>query len=508
MDLVFEEIKCSPVEEPVNKWIRQELATADLGDKRLLKRMKLILKRMIESSKESIKSAFKGWAEVMGAYRFFNNEKTSVASVLKPHQDATLERVKEFKRVLVVQDTTELDYTTKKKLEGKGPLSTTDRQGFFAHNQLVITPERLSLGVWNTQIYARDEAEHGKSADRKQKPIEEKESYRWLEGYRDACDLAQLAPGVEVIACGDRENDIYEVFQEWHQRRANGQTAAEWLIRCNQDRRLESEATAQEGEEEIPYQNIREKVEASELLGTFTLRVKKKTQYKKVKGNRKKTVRSARDALMEVRATKITLRPPYRKGRKLSEVSFSVVMAKEKDPPKNEDPIDWVLLTSLEVADYQSALEVVDLYAVRWEIEVFHRVLKTGCTVEELQLKKDERTMVAIALYMIVAWRVLYVMMLGRECPDLPCDVVFEEDEWQAFWVIVHDGHPDALAEKPSLGEFVNKVAEFGGFLGRKGDGHPGPQAIWQGLTKVRHFALAWKVYVKQEGYRAHKNTR
>ncbi len=518
MDLVFKEIKGSPVEEPpVNEWIRQELATADLGDKRLLKRMKLILKRLTESSKESIKSAFKGWAEVVGAYRFFDNEKTSVAGILKPHQDATLERVKEFKRVLVVQDTTELDYTTKKKLEGKGPLSTTDRQGFFAHNQLIITPERLTLGVWNTQIYARDEAEHGKSADRKQKPIEEKESYRWLEGYRDACDLAQLAPGVEVIACGDRENDIYEVFQEWHQRRANGQPAAEWLIRCNQDRRLESEATAQEGEseataqegeEEFPYRTIREKVEASELLGTFTLRVKAKEQSKKVKGNRVKTKRSARFAEMELRTTEVTLRPPYRKGKKLPKVSVFVVMVKEKDPPKGEDPIDWVLLTSLKVKGFQEALDVVDLYAVRWEIEVFHRVLKTGCTVEELQLKKDERTMVAIALYMIVAWRVLYVMMLGRECPDLPCDVVFEDDEWQGFWVIVHDGHPDALAEKPSLGEFVNKVAAFGGFLERKGDGHPGPQAIWQGLTKVGHFALAWKVYVKQEGYRAHKNTR
>ncbi|MBW1894051.1 MAG: transposase [Deltaproteobacteria bacterium] len=170
-------------------WIIKELATADLGDNRLQKRMELILERLTESPMESIKSAFKGWAEVIGAYRFLNNKKTDVEGILKPHQDATLERVKEFKRVLFVQDTTELDYTPKKSMEGTGPLSFLNRQGFLAHNQLVITPERLPLGLWGTQIYARDEAEHGKSEKRKQKPIEEKESFRWLQGYQDACEL-------------------------------------------------------------------------------------------------------------------------------------------------------------------------------------------------------------------------------------------------------------------------------------------------------------------------------
>ena len=247
--------------------------------------------------------------------------------------------------------------------------------------------------------------------------------------------------------------------------------------------------------------------ESSPLFGTFQLRVKKKVQTKKVKGNSVKRTRSARTAQMEVRATRVTLHPPQRKGKKLPRVTFSVVMATENDPPKDEDPIDWVLLTSLEVREFQTALEIFDLYAVRWEIEVFHRVLKTGCRVEELQLKKDERTKVAIALYMVVAWRVLYLMTLGRECPTLPCDVVFEKDEWQAFWVIVHDGHQEALDEKPSLGEFVRKVAEYGGFLGRKCDGYPGPQSIWQGLTQVRHFAIAWRVYVKKQPWASHWDT-
>jgi len=127
----------------MKEWIEQEFSTARLGDKRLDKRMKLIMERLIESPKPNIKSAFKGWTEVMAAYRFFNNSKTSIEKILEPHRDATLLRVKEHQRVLIVQDTSELDYTLKKKLEGTGPLSIVERQGFFAHNYLVVTPERL-----------------------------------------------------------------------------------------------------------------------------------------------------------------------------------------------------------------------------------------------------------------------------------------------------------------------------------------------------------------------------
>ncbi len=138
-------------------------------------------------------------------------------------------------------------------------------------------------------------------------------------------------------------------------------------------------------------------------------------------------------------------------------------------------------------------MEIVRLYAVRWEIECFHRVLKTGCKVEELQLKEDDRILPAIALYMVVAWRVMYVMKLGRECPDLPCNVVFEEDEWKSLYVIAHG--PEALKKTPSLGEFINTVASFGGYLGRKCDGPPGAQAVWLGLRRVIDFALAWNKF-------------
>lgn len=475
----------------MKSWVEQEFATVDMGDSRLNERMKLVATRISRAPQGSIQSAFRGWKEVMAAYRFFDNGHTTVDSIIKPHQDATLERVKEHECVVLIQDTSELDYTAKSKLKGTGPLSTLKRQGFFSHNHLVITPQRLALGIWNTDIYARDESEHGKKDQRKRKPIEEKESYRWLQGYRQACHLAQLSPTTQVISCSDREGDVYEVFNEWHQRRKAGEPVADWLIRGNQDRSTVDEHNGRQ-------RRIWEKVASSPLLGTVDVQVKKQVQYKKdKKGNRQKHIRPKRLARLEIRTTKVTLDPPYRPGTKLSVVSFQVVMAKEKCPPKDDDPICWVLLTSLKVNGLEDALETLRLYSCRWEIEVFHFVLKTGCTVEDLQLKEDDRIKPAIALYMVIAWRVMYAMKLGRECPQLPCDVIFEEDEWKALWVIAYDFQ--ALEKKPSLGEFILKVAEFGGFLGRKSDGPPGPKSIWQGMTRVRDFALAWRTFQEKQ---------
>ena len=140
-------------------------------------------------------------------------------------------------------------------------------------------------------------------------------------------------------------------------------------------------------------------------------------------------MRSARKAILEIRATEVTLEPPHRSDRKLSEVSIHVIIAKEKSPPKGEEPICWILLTTLKADDFEGNLEIVRLYAQRWEIECFHRVLKTGCKVEELQFKDNQCILPAGVLYMIISWRVMYVMKLGRQCPDLPCDTVFEEEE-------------------------------------------------------------------------------
>jgi len=473
----------------LSDWVREEMGTADLKDRRLEKRLLLVMQRMFASPVASLKAACKGWSEAIAAYRFFNNKKVTEEAVLAPHQDATLQRVRSQKRVLVIQDTTEIDYSSKKELKGKGPLSVKERQGFFAHSQYVVTPERLPLGLWGTKIYARDQA--GKKVSRKQQPIELKESYRWMEGYRDACRLAEMAPETQVISECDREGDIYEVFLEWQRRRQRGEAAAEWLIRSCQDRSLEPFEKRQAKHEAIAGK-LRAAVQESALLGTIEFDVKKHTGNKKVKGNRCKTVRQARRVIQEVRAIEVVLKAPQRKGAKLEAVKIGVVLAREINPPAGQDRIEWVLLTSLPVAGFEAAQEVVSLYLARWDIEVFHRVLKTGCRVEKLQLTEADRIKPAIVLYMIVAWRIAYVMKLGRVCPHLPCDVVFEEAEWRAVYHVVKRR---PAVEKPTLGEMIDMIGSLGGHLGRKGDGAPGAQSMWQGLMRARDFALAWLLF-------------
>jgi hypothetical protein len=486
------EVRNPDVDAP-SDWVVEEMSTVHLGDKRLHRRLLVILQRMFDSPVASLKAACRGWAESIATYRFFDNERITEAARLEPHREATLQRVRAQNRVLVIQDTTEIDYSSKKELEGTGPLSVEQRQGFFVHSQYVVTPERLPLGVWGTKIYARD-GEREK-AGRKKQPIEEKESFRWLEGYRDVCRLAELAPDTQTISVSDREGDIYEIFLEWQKRRQQGKSAADWLIRSCQDRCLAPFEKKQANTELKLPGKLRSAVEQSPVLGTIEFHVTKHEGSKKVHGSRVKTFRRARRVVQELHAIEVWLKPPQRKGQTLAPVKIGVVMAREIDPPAGQERIEWVLLTSLPVGNFETAQEILELYLARWEIEVFHRVLKTGCRVERIQLKAADRIKPAIALYMIVAWRVVYVMKLGRECPDLPCDVIFEEAEWRAVYHVVKRRK---AVDKPTLGEMVKLVGSLGGYLGRKADGHPGAQSMWQGIMRARDFALGWLLFTGQ----------
>lgn len=477
----------------MSQTIAEELALIDLGDVRLNRRARQVLTRFLESPSVSPTAASHGWAETLGAYRLMDHPECTLEAILQAHQQPVLQRVRACSRILLIQDTTELDYSSKKQQIGRGPLAAADRQGYFLHTQWVVSEDRLPLGSWDWQIDARD-PEVGIAAERKQKPIEEKESYRWLEGYRAACALAEQAPGVEVISCADREGDVYEVFAEWQQRVQDGLPAAEWLIRCNQNRALmpcdDEVATKAALGKAAP---LIEEVRQTSAVGGVWFEIKTKEQFKKVKGNTRRSVREGRRVRQEIRVRRVSLRPPHRAGHKLPEVSLWVVMATEVDPPPGQDPINWTLLTSKPVEELEQAVSIIQWYQARWEIEVFHRVLKSACKVEDLQFKKDTRIKPLIALYAIVAWRILYLTKLGRECPDLPCDVVFTEEEWKSICMIRRG--PQGLEKKPSLQEVILMIAHFGGYIGRRSDGPPGAEVMWRGMQCLRCFALAWRSF-------------
>lgn len=462
-------------------WIESETKGADFGDQRLNRRYELLLDRLSDKPSLSIPAACRGLAETTAAYRFFDSDKTDAARVLKPHHDATVERIRAHKVVIVAQDTTEIELVRKQERVG-GPLNDDSRWGLYVHPLLAMTPERVPLGVVTAKIWSRDPEEFAKSQEekrraRKAKPIEEKESVRWLEGYQSACALAAETPDTTIVAVSDSEGDIYECLHAG----AGGQ--ADYLVRGCQDRALLEE----------DYPSLLQTLACKAALGKMKIRVSKREASTGDETKKRKQPRAGRIARVTIRAAKVLLRGPARPGMKLPDIYVNAILVKEENPPHGEEPIEWLLLTSLPIETFAETTKVLDYYCCRWEIEIYFRTLKSGCQIEELQFERQDRFEVCLALYLIVAWRVLYVLMLGRECPKMRCDAVLSEAEWKSVYVIVTNA--DAPVRVPTLQEMVILIAELGGYLNRKPDGPPGPQTMWIGLQRMRDFAIAWTAF-------------
>jgi Transposase Tn5 dimerisation domain/Transposase DNA-binding len=476
---------------PLQDWVRIETADADFGDERLNGRYRTVLDRQARKPSLKFNAAARGNPEVKAAYRFVDNEKVDEDKVLDPHRGATIDRIRDQRVVIVGQDTTELDVTRPHEvMTGAGPLNDPERVGLFLHALLAVTPERLPLGTVHTEFYARDFDEFAKDAatkraERRAKPIEEKESLRWLEGYRAACRVAEEAPGTTIVIASDSEGDIFECLAAEPPR---GCTArAQWIIRACQDRAVSGDDPAPEG---CTAALLRGRVAAGPVLARMTVEVRPRAA-KSGDDRKRKQSRTARKAEVAVRAARVCLRGPSRPGGKLADATVNVVLVREESPPEGAEPIEWILLTSLPIGTVEEVLRVIEYYCCRWQIEIFWRVLKSGCKVEESQLEEAGRFRAYVALCLIVSWRVMYVMMLGREYPELPCDVAFDEDEWQSVYAVVKGEAPPA--EPPTMGEMVRMVASLGGFLGRKGDGEPGPKAMWVGMQRMTDLSAAWR---------------
>lgn len=453
--------------------IEGELATIDLGDKRLNQRAKRVLRTFWEDPQASINAASQGWAETQAAYRFFDNDQVQPEELLAPHQAATLERIAGHRVVLLAQDTTELDYSAHRPA-GAGPLTSEERVGFLDHSHVAFTPEGLCLGVVGVKFWARPTEGFGDSKQRQYDPLETKETYRWLEGYRRACEVARQVPDTQIVSVADREGDIYELFVE---AAAHGAGAADYVIRAGKDRSLPEERASGAG-----YAKLRETMDTADLVVIRELELPATPK------------RQARTARLEVRCQRVRLKAPYRQHTQLPEVEVNVVLVRELDPPAGVEPIEWLLVTSLPIDTPEQVLRAVEYYTGRWPIEIFFRVFKSGCQVERIQLETASRLKRCLMLYKIVAWRVLYLTMLGRECPDLPCDTLFPADEWMPVWKITQPKKPIPKTP-PTLAKFLLLVGQLGGHNGRRHDGPPGPQALWTGIRRLTDFALAWRAF-------------
>lgn len=448
------------------QWAVEEFAQVELQDGRLNRRCQELAVTLGQQPNAPINQACEEWADTKAAYRFFDNAKVTPAGILAPHHQCTVERMRKHALVLAVQDTTFFNYTHHPRTKGLGEIGTKkqNQRGFGMHSTLAVTPAGVPLGLLTQAFFTRPIGEPAHKPGELQKlPVEEKESYRWLQAFEQT--LALAPSDVQVLTVCDREADIYEMFVLAQEK------AADLLVRASSNRSL--------AEQEVD--KLWAKVEQQPLAGHLTVRIAKNQKQE------------AREATVSVRFTQVRLKPPWRpNGKKLPPVTLNAILVREDHPPDDiDEPIEWLLLINLPVNDFEDALQVIQWYCCRWQIEVYHKVIKSGCRVEDCRLQTADRLHSYIALMCVIAWRLHWLTYINRAHPDLPCTVALSAVEWQALYLRMNN--TTSLPESPpTVRQAVHWIAQLGGFLGRQRDGEPGITVIWRGWQRLQDIAATW----------------
>jgi hypothetical protein len=464
-----------PPESPLH-WAEEEFGAIRLYDERLKERLYTIAQDFYSRPQANVPEACGSKAKVMGAYRFFQNKKVNMDVVLNAHTEATIVRTREHRVVLAPQDTTILNYSAHPMTEDMGPVGHVNETaiGLILHDTLAFTEEGTPLGILDAQCWARDPEEKGKRHQRKELPIEQKESVKWLRSFRKVAEIQKLCPETMLVSMGDRESDIYELFLE----ASKDPDGPRLLVRAEKSRNRKVE--------QEPLWDFMQNVE---VAGSLNIHIPHS-------GSRK-----ARDAWMDVRFAEMELTPPIRCPSYPPVRVWAVHILEQNEDEKETDRplIEWMLLTTVATTSFEDAQKRVEWYSGRWGIEVYHRTLKSGCRIEDRQFGTADRLETCLGVDMVVAWRIYHLTMLGRETPDLPCTVFFKDIEWKALYCYVRK-NPVPPEKPPSLGEAMRMVGRLGGHLGRRRDGPPGTQTLWRGLM---HLYTATEMYaiVTQQHY-------
>lgn len=440
-------------------WSVREFDGIDLGDARLNRRLLTLAEAFGAHPQASINQASADWQATKAAYAFFANPHALPAEILLPHQQRTLERMAAHPLVLAIQDTTLLNYTHHPATSGLGPIGGGQR-GLVMHSTLAATPQGLPLGVLDQQIWARPEPD--KPTKRaKQRPMSEKESQKWLTALRETVSITPSE--IRLVTIADREADIFEFLAEAED------LQAEYVIRAAQDRRVG-------GDIALLWAHMAKQ----EVVGTITVAVT-------ARGNK-----PARQADVQVRYAHLTLQPPQRgaddPGVWLEPLELWALWVHEDAAPDGVEPLDWLLLTNVPIQTWQDATERIGWYCLRWLIESWHKILKSGCTIEDCRLETAERLLPYLTLMSIIAWRLFWLTHINRQAPDASCTIILADHEWKALYIAIHR-RANLPSTPPTVRQAVRWIAQLGGFLGRKGDGEPGITTIWRGWSRLTDMA-------------------
>jgi hypothetical protein len=454
-------------------WAEVEFGEAKLPDERLRKRLLCIARDYFARPTANIPQASGSRAKTKAVYRFCAHEGATMDAILAPHYESTLSRVAKEKIVLAIQDTTALCYNTHPATEDLGPITNvgaTETLGLLLHSTFMLNLAGTPLGLLNVQCWARDPEQYGQCREREHLPTAEKESRKWLVGYKATAQAQRRLQDTKIVNVADREADVFELFVL--ARRSDQEP--DLVIRATHPRKIQLASA-----EEV---SVWDHVKSLPSMGQLPLTVPKRGS------------RPGRQTTLSVRFAEVRVCPPKKGSRRKTPVNLWAIAAQEESPPVQGEPVEWLLLTTMPVSSLEEAAEKIQWYTLRWQIEVYHRTLKSGCRIENRQLASAHSLQACIAVDVVVAWRIFHLAKLGREVPDAPCTVFFEEAQWKALVCFVNRT-PTPPSEPPTLREAMRMVAGLGGFLGRKSDGNPGTQTLWLGLQRLDDIAAAFEIF-------------
>jgi len=443
-------------------WARTEMAEVEVWDQRCRGSLERMCEQVLARPEESFSAACGPGLRQAGS-RIFGAEQMSVEKMLAGHVAQTAQRCQAQTEVLVAQDTTEVNYSTHKGTTGLGPINANPHsRGLLMHSALALTTAGVPLGLLSQETWARDPATFGTAAQRRTRPVAEKESQKWLTGLDKVAEA--LPSGPRVILVQDREADVFAFLA------APRPAHIELIVRVCQPRGVEVEA----GVEGEPH-NVLEAARQAPVLGQLQVQVPRKPGQPE------------REAVLELAARAVRVKAPQRRTPDVPADSQAlwVVRATELDPPAGCAPIEWILLTTLAVDSFAAASRCVHYYALRWRVERFHYALKQGCTVERLQFDTAHALKNALALYSIVAWRLLWLTYTAREHPQAPATELLPPLELQVLAEATQ-------APVPTARDAVRAIAQLGGFPMNPSAKEPGVKVLWRGLRRLEAMVEGW----------------
>ena len=447
-------------------WIKEQFNGVDLPDLRLINRVEKIACHMMAKPNSSIPKQNSEWKATKATYRFYDSDKVKFIKLIQPHIILTKKKVAKMKQILAIQDTCFISYSHHTSVAGLSDVGgEIAGQGIILHSSLAVDPNQKQpevIGLLDQYIHHRSEkVNENETYLEKQKRW--KESNIWKEtSQRSAINNSKT----QIIEVMDREGDVFDIMKNCLS------LDHDFLIRAAHERALEWPSN----------DKLFEYIKKLNPAGIIELDIRKRVKQ------------IARKALLSVSFSKVKILGP--KNRKCEQIECNVVYVIEKNPPENQEPLEWILLTSIDVTSFEDACKVIEWYKCRWIIEEYHKAIKSGCKVEEKQLKTSERLENFLGVANIIALRIMKLRDYARNLPHISAKQIIEP-----LKVDLLMKYRDIKKDDITIYEYYREVAKIGGFLGRKSDGEPGWQTLWRGETELNLMVTGAKIALGRKTY-------